>query len=103
MNAPAPSGALAVPSLPIDQIIASPSNPRKRFDETYLAELCASIKAHGLIQPITVRPLPLDHALEYNTIEVIDGDRYDVRVGTGRNGLATDFGAEDLEKLAVAA
>jgi hypothetical protein len=43
--------------LRIDDIVASPSNPRKRFDDAYIAELAESIKNHGLIQPITVRPL----------------------------------------------
>jgi ParB/RepB/Spo0J family partition protein len=31
-------------------------NPRKTFDEGAIAELAASIKQHGLLQPITVRP-----------------------------------------------
>lgn len=60
MNASTPAAAVAVPAIAIDQIVASPSNPRKSFDETYLAELAQSIKEHGLIQPITVRPNPLD-------------------------------------------
>jgi ParB/RepB/Spo0J family partition protein len=60
------NNALAIPTIPIDQIAPSPSNPRKRFDETYLQELAASLLEHGMIQPITVRPLPLDHLFEYN-------------------------------------
>jgi len=66
MNASIPSSSLAIPTIPIDQITPSPSNPRKRFDETYLQELAASLLEHGMIQPITVRPLPLDHLFEYN-------------------------------------
>jgi len=66
MNAFTPHGALAIPTLPIAAIIPSPSNPRKRFDDAYLAELAESIKAQGVIQPITVRPLPLDHLFDYN-------------------------------------
>ena len=66
MNAFIPHGALAIPTLPIAAIIPSPSNPRKRFDDAYLDELAESIKTHGLIQPITVRPLPLDHLFDYN-------------------------------------
>ena len=66
MNASIPSSSLAIPTIPIDHIAPSPSNPRKRFDETYLQELAASLREHGMIQPITVRPLPLDHLFEYN-------------------------------------
>ena len=44
--------------LPIGDIYPNPDQPRKRFDEA-LQELAASIKASGLLQPITVRP---DHA-----------------------------------------
>lgn len=66
MNASIPSSSLAIPTIPIDQITPSPSNPRKRFDETYLQELAASLLEHGMIQPITVRPMPLDHLFEYN-------------------------------------
>lgn len=58
MNAPLPPDAVAVAMLPILRIAASPSNPRKHFDDNYIAELAESIKSHGLIQPITVRPIP---------------------------------------------
>jgi ParB family chromosome partitioning protein len=39
-------------------VIPNPDQPRKRFNPEALAELAASIKANGLIQPITVRALP---------------------------------------------
>jgi ParB family chromosome partitioning protein len=38
------------------KITPSPMNPRKRFDEKTLKELAESIKAHGVQQPIVVRP-----------------------------------------------
>lgn len=66
MNAPLPPDAVAVATLPVAAIYPSPSNPRKHFDEAYIAELAESIKNHGLIQPITVRPMPLEHLLDYN-------------------------------------
>lgn len=40
----------------LDQIIADPSQPRQSFDEEALAELAASVKEHGIIQPIIVVP-----------------------------------------------
>ena len=40
----------------IDQIHESATNPRQTFEEAKLHELAESIRQHGLIQPITVRP-----------------------------------------------
>jgi ParB family chromosome partitioning protein len=34
--------------------LVNPNQPRKDFDETSLSELAASIKIHGIIQPLTV-------------------------------------------------
>lgn len=42
--------------LPTWGIKPSPMNPRKTFDKGAIAELAASIRQHGLLQPITVRP-----------------------------------------------
>jgi ParB/RepB/Spo0J family partition protein len=42
--------------LPLDQIFPNAANFRKHFDEAALAELAASIKAHGVLQPLIVRP-----------------------------------------------
>lgn len=40
----------------IDQIHESTTNPRQTFEPSKLEELAESIRQHGLIQPITVRP-----------------------------------------------
>lgn len=41
----------------LDDITPNPFQPRKEFDEEKLAELAASIREHGLIQPLAVRPV----------------------------------------------
>lgn len=41
--------------LPIAQVIRNPFQPRKQFDQESLGELAASIKEHGVIQPVIVR------------------------------------------------
>jgi ParB family chromosome partitioning protein len=55
-------------SLPLDQIHRSPHQPRQDFDEVALAELAASIRANGILQPIIVRP----GAMGY---EIVAGER----------------------------
>ena len=41
-------------SVPIDRILPNPRQPRTTMDREQLAELAASITAHGLIQPLVV-------------------------------------------------
>jgi ParB family chromosome partitioning protein len=41
--------------VPVDRISVNPNQPRKAFDQDALAELSASIRASGVIQPIVVR------------------------------------------------
>lgn len=59
----------AVTLLPLTKIEPRADQPRKRFDETALAELSESIREYGLIQPITVRPL------ESGYYQIIAGER----------------------------
>lgn len=55
----------------LEVIKADPQQPRKEFDEDALKELAESIKTHGLIQPIVLRPAP-DKEGEYY---IIAGER----------------------------
>lgn len=43
-------------NVPIDRIEANPENPRLVFEESALEELAASIREHGVLQPVLVRP-----------------------------------------------
>jgi ParB family chromosome partitioning protein len=55
-SAPAAAPAPALKNtLPVISIRPNAEQPRTEFDETRLAELAASITAHGVIQPIIVR------------------------------------------------
>lgn len=45
-----------IKQIAIDKIHINPDQPRKHFDETALEELAASIKQHGIIQPLVVTP-----------------------------------------------
>lgn len=63
------SSAKEVVSLYLDDIIPNRFQPRERFDENALKELAASIKEHGVIQPIIVRKI---------------GDKYEIIAGERR-------------------
>jgi len=45
-----------VRNIPLDRVEANPENPRVVFDEAALDELAASIREHGVLQPVLVRP-----------------------------------------------
>lgn len=44
-------------TLPLNDIIPNREQPRKTFDEAALEELAESIRQHGILQPLLVRPL----------------------------------------------
>ena len=44
--------------VPVDLIHPNPAQPRKSFRQPELQELAASIRQHGVIQPVIVRPQP---------------------------------------------
>jgi ParB family chromosome partitioning protein len=53
----------------VDRITPNPEQPRLAMDQTTLDELAASIKEHGVLQPILVRPL------DDNEFQLIAGER----------------------------
>ncbi|MDQ1081040.1 ParB/RepB/Spo0J family partition protein [Pseudoroseomonas cervicalis] len=55
---PASPGASIPRSLPVEAIEPGPFQPRGPIDQSGLAELAASIREHGVLQPILVRPKP---------------------------------------------
>jgi len=44
-----------VQEIRLDQIKPSKANPRRRTDDSAMAELAASIRTHGVLQPILVQ------------------------------------------------
>ena len=69
VEAAAPSAGTE--SIPIDLIEANPDQPRRVFREAELDELAMSLKSHGLLQPVLLRPHPAD-AQKY---QIIAGER----------------------------
>lgn len=58
-----------VRNIPVGQIEPNPEQPRLAFDQESIHELAASIREHGVLQPILVRPL------EDNGFQLIAGER----------------------------
>jgi len=58
----------AVRDIPLEKVIPNPGQPRMTWHEDTLAELAASIREHGVLQPILVRPAGSDY-------EIIAGER----------------------------
>jgi ParB family chromosome partitioning protein len=50
--------SMGVKVIPVERIDSNPEQPRLAFDQSTLEELAASIREHGVLQPILVRPLP---------------------------------------------
>lgn len=61
--------ALADRQVPIEFVSRNPRNPRKAFNEEELRDLAASIRQHGIVQPVVVR------TLEGGRYEIIAGER----------------------------
>ena len=63
--------------VPIEDIIPNRFQPRLNFDDSSLQELTASIKEHGIIQPLVLRRV---------------GDKYEIIAGERRYKAATQAG-----------
>ncbi len=66
---PGDANGAGVSRLAIADIIANPLQPRRTFTPEAMDELIASVKAHGVLQPILVRPLGTGR------FEIVAGER----------------------------
>ena len=57
--------------VPVERVHPNPDQPRRAFNEDALAELAASIKEKGIIQPLIVRPM----ANRPENYEIVAGER----------------------------
>jgi len=73
----APGTGERVLRVALDEVVPSPLQPRKRFHEENLDELVASIREHGVIQPLIVREV---------------GGRYELIAGERRWRASTKLG-----------
>jgi ParB family transcriptional regulator, chromosome partitioning protein len=61
---------LGVRHIPLDRIVPNPDQPRTRFEQSALDELTASVREHGILQPVLVRPLEAS-----NRYQLVAGER----------------------------
>ena len=86
--------------LPLSHLHANPSQPRQTFDAESLAELAASIREQGIIQPLLVRPLA-DRPGHY---QIVAGERRwrAARLGKSRPAIANALRLLQLSPAAQA-
>ena len=83
---PTPEDKSALKSLPLGQIRPNPYQPRKEFRAEELADLEASLRATGLLQPVTVR-------------RARDGRGYELIAGERRFRAATRLGWPEIPAI----
>lgn len=86
LETPTPEERSTVRSVPLGQIRANPYQPRKEFHPEELADLEASLRATGLLQPITLRRAP-------------DGQGYELIAGERRYRAATRLGWPEIPAI----
>jgi len=64
-----PTRSIGVRIVDVDRIEPNPEQPRLVFEQAALDELASSIREHGVLQPILVRPLGP------NTYQIVAGER----------------------------
>src|SRR5688572_22354450 len=74
----------AVRDLPLTKVVPNPEQPRMTFHEDTLNELAASIREHGVLQPILVRPA---------------GDQYEIIAGERRWRASKLAGKETIPSI----
>jgi ParB family chromosome partitioning protein len=79
------SVVFSVQEIPLDKICESKTNPRREFDEAKLTELATSIRQHGVLQAVVVRPRPESAA-----------DVYELVAGTRRYRASKLVGRESI-------
>jgi ParB family chromosome partitioning protein len=89
----------AVRNIPVDKVTANPNQPRLAMDKAGLEDLTNSVREHGVLQPVLVRPQPNGH------YQLIAGERrWRAAQGAGLNvipALIEEIDDETALEIAV--
>lgn len=78
---------IEVHALPLKQVFPNPEQPRKKFIPATIEGLAASIRKHGLIQPITVTPRGTDDRGKPRYMIIVGERRWRAHVVAGMNTI----------------
>ncbi|MBL1203520.1 MAG: ParB/RepB/Spo0J family partition protein [Nostoc sp. GBBB01] len=76
------NNAASPQSMPLEQITLPATQPRRYFDPEALKQLTESIKQHGILQPLLVRP--------------VDGEKHELVAGERRYRAATELALKEV-------
>ena len=82
--------------IPADHIVPNRYQPRKNFNSSSLIRLADSIKRHGILQPITVRPITSE-----NQHASVSDKRYEIICGERRYRAGIMAGLDRFECVVV--
>jgi len=71
-------------NIPLIQLVVNPNQPRKTFHEETISELAESIKEHGILNPIIVRP---------------SGEKYEIIAGERRFRATRQAGLKEIPAI----
>jgi ParB/RepB/Spo0J family partition protein len=78
---------MSIQNLKLTAIAPSPTNPRKHFSKDSLAELAASIREHGILEPIIVRTIPEGRPSETAVKKALGIDRKKMAEANGKTAI----------------
>ena len=108
------AGSSSFNEVPIEQIHPNPKQPRSDFNDEALEELAASIRANGIISPITLRKVSDDNyqiiagERRYRASKLAGLDRIPAYIKTVNDGelmemaLIENIQREDLNAIEIA-
>jgi ParB family chromosome partitioning protein len=82
--------------VPLSQIEANPYQPRRTFSDEEMQDLSDSVKQHGVLQPVLLRPLPISNTQVQSSSDKI---QYQLIAGERRWRAAQNAGLSEIPAI----